>query len=109
MKTYSGAALPKIEALGPIVRIHLNELVETKDQTGTPFTQFIYDTITADVKSNRAELIQAIIADKYSVADEIALLHNQTTKPIEYVAYQDYRVLAKVLAAEVLVVLSTII
>lgn len=98
MITHASEPLPKIEILGLNLRIHLDELlienVGRKD--------YRYNTVSLQTSASRVDIIEAIISSKYSLAGEIALSNNRDLKPLDFKAYQDFRVFAKALADEVL-------
>lgn len=59
---------------------------------------FEYLQVKVELNATRSDIIEAIIATKYSVGAEIAITNDRETKVDEYKAYQDFRILAKELA-----------
>lgn len=45
---------------------------------------------TGNMKINREEMIGKVIASKYSIDDQIAILRQKDTKPEEYEAFFNY-------------------
>jgi hypothetical protein len=76
--------------------------VEVKDEReGEPRVGFEYNQVAVNVSATRADIIEAIIAVKYSAGAEIALTNDKDTKADEYAEYQAYRVEAKAIADRV--------
>jgi len=73
--------------------------VEIKDENSEEArTGFEYLQAKVELNATRGDIIEAIIATKYSVGAEIALTNDKDTKADEYKAYQEFRALAKSLA-----------
>ena len=66
-----------------------------------------YSEVKVSKTATYAEIVSAIIAEKYSLDKEIALINNQNQDTVsdediaEYTAYQDFRSLAKTIAKAV--------
>lgn len=88
MKTQSPSALPTYERVGQKYRIHINETV-IQNEEGESF--YMYDTCCVPLLATRSQRIEALIATKYTVTEEIATINNRHEKPDEYQKYQDFR------------------
>jgi hypothetical protein len=64
---------------------------------------FESDQIKVSSEPTRAEIIEAVMASKYSTGAEIACINNKESKPEEYAAYQAFRIAAKELVEQVLI------
>lgn len=95
MKTQSTKQLPTYERVGQYYRIHFNETI---DQTEEGDTLYSYDTAKVSVLATRSQRIEALMATRYSIAEEIATINNKDEHPDEYQAYQDFRDLCKQIA-----------
>ena len=103
MKTCTDNILPTYQTLGTVLRINFNEKILTRqDKVGVESIYYEYDTAILDVPANRGKIIEAIIACKYSYAEEISIINNQVAKPDKYQEYQEFRALAKTLADAVI-------
>lgn len=99
MKTQTDNILPTYQVLGQVLRINYGEVQETKtDMHGNPHTSYVYITAISEPAATRSMLIDSIIQSRYSSADEVAIINNQTSNPVEYADYQFFRVQAKELA-----------
>lgn len=98
MKTHASEPLSKIEIIGDLIRIHLNEIAAVKED----YTDHCYDTVTVSIEADRGGIIEAIIGRFYSQGMELSLINNRDAKPAEYTAYQEFRAFAKTLADEVI-------
>ena len=99
MKTCTDNILPTYQTLGTVLRINFNEKILTRqDMVGVESIYYEYDTAILSVPANRGQIIEGIIACKYSYAEEISTINNQISKPEKYQEYQDFRILAKTLA-----------
>jgi hypothetical protein len=74
--------------------------VERKDMGKEPRKSFNYTYVNIEGELTRAKIINAIIADTYSLDAEIALINNELAKPgsEEFIVYQARRVFAKSVA-----------
>lgn len=109
MKTHASEALPEIEILGTTLRIHFNRVDTVRYMNGESYTDICYDTAVGNTCMSRSELINCVIQTAYSTSDEIALLNNQLTKPVEFDAYQSYRLAAKKLADAAILAIQSLI
>jgi hypothetical protein len=100
MKTVSSQKLHDVEIRGGVVRLNFDAKEVTKEGMNGP--EMYWECLTASFPegSTREVVIQAVIGTRFSLADEIALINNQVTKPDEYAAYQAFRAKAKTLADE---------
>lgn len=92
MKTESQHELPMYERIGQFYRIHINHATVTDDENNT---RHVYDTCKVPVLATRSERIEALIATRYTVAQELAAINNGDD---EYQEYQDFRELCKTVA-----------
>ena len=75
---------------------------EAPDEGST--TSYDFNEVSVEKTADYGEIVSAIIREKYSVGHEIALINNQNRETIseedvaEYVEYQDFRELAKIIA-----------
>lgn len=60
-------------------------------------TEYIYDSIKIEEPFSRDAIIRALIKERYSIDDEVALINNYNsgTGQIEYDEYQNYRTQVK--------------
>lgn len=99
MKVYSLTELPTYDVSGDDLRIRWDSHQITKqDINGQDIIQYEANEALCSIFDNRNHLIEKIIGSVYSPSAEIATINNQTTKPDEYQAYQNFRILAKSLA-----------
>lgn len=84
------------EVIGDKLRIHFDETEVVREDE----TTYNYTTAITRKNAGRNEVIEAIIASKYSIGAEIATINNREEKPQEYSEYQDFRAFAKNLATE---------
>jgi hypothetical protein len=102
MNAHSNERPPKMADLGgrtlysyDVVEVVENELIS-----------FRYKTLTVNGPVNRDKLIRALVSEKYSLEDEIALINNYLTAPAmheqEYNQYQIYRNTCKTIATELI-------
>ena len=94
MKTYSNEQPNIYDVSGHELRIHF-DMQEIATEDGT---QWQAEEVLCHVKDTRNQIIEKIIATRYSVGAELATINNQTNDPDAYAAYQAFRVLAKELA-----------
>jgi hypothetical protein len=71
---------------------------EMRDETRVSFE---YNQVAVSISATRADIIEAIIAVKYSAGAEIALTNDRDIKADEYAGYQAFRAEAKVIADRV--------
>ncbi len=94
MKTYSNEKPNVYDISGQEFRIHF-DIQEITTEEGT---QWQAEEALCHINDTRNQIIEKIIATRYSVGAELAAINNQTTDPDAYAAYQAFRVLAKELA-----------
>jgi hypothetical protein len=82
------------QIIGKKLYIHFNETEEIREEQ----TSYTYDTVVVKTNTPREEMIEAIIASKYSIGAEFAVINNKEEKPQEYEDYQNFRNFAKSLA-----------
>ncbi len=100
MKVSAGRQFETYEVSGQELRIHWNIVEKTQQEMdGSTVTFWEADEALCSRFDDRATLIQKIIGSVYSIADEIATINNQLSKPDEYAAYQAFRTQAKQLAS----------
>lgn len=67
----------------------------TEDEQGVPaLTECVNDTPTLTYEHQ----VQALIGERYSISDELAILRQRDTKPDEFAAYFEYAEQCKVQA-----------
>ena len=87
--------LPVYQVIGDKLRIHWDHqevTVPAMDDDSEPTTQWQCQEAVVKKTANRAEIIEAIIATKYSLTEEIATINNGGA---EYDEYQSFRQFAK--------------
>ncbi len=67
----------------------------TEDEQGFPILTEYVESIPAPIYHER---VQALISERYSVADELAILRQRDTKPEEFATYFEYAEHCKVQA-----------
>lgn len=81
------------------IRVYLNIVEETEsniyrdenDELQTVTTPvYIADEIDIDAPLTYDRVAEALIRDRYSVSDELAILRQQSSKPEEFEAYNEY-------------------
>jgi hypothetical protein len=100
MLTISDNELPLYQVLGTTLRInHSPTIVEKIDMiTELTKTEYHYTTAICSITSDRSTRIEAVIASIYTPSSEIATINNKDSKPLVYEEYQEFRLLAKMLA-----------
>jgi len=86
-------------------KIHYNYNIVQSEKTDEHGTRTVFDYDYVEVKSkSKADIIKAVMADKYSLEDEIALINNKlggkAEHLIEYDAYTAVRDSIKTLEIE---------
>jgi len=81
------------------------EQIEKEGITGTE-TMYQYDQVKVAASASRDQIIEAVIASKYSTGAEFATINNKDTRPDEYSVYQSFRLQAKEIVNQVLSQLS---
>jgi len=75
-------------------RYNITEVEKLDETTGKSRTCWYYDYVEVN-KTDRDTLIKAMIHDKFSIDDEIALINNKFKGDVkgndEYAEYQNYR------------------
>lgn len=79
------------------------EAVEKQDMNGSVRQSYDYDYVVITGEVTKAKILRAMIADKFSIEDEIALINNEMASAgtAEYAAYKAYRNAVKLIAKEV--------
>lgn len=80
-------------------KYHINyNVVQSEDENGDP--EFNYDTAVVNGEPNYNNTVAAILADRYSLPDEMAMINNFLAGEDieEYQEYQHYRRRAKAVA-----------
>lgn len=98
MKSNSNTRPERFIDLGGRYLFNFNIIESVTESGGTS-----YDCECVEIKSaTKDEIVKAIIHDRYSIDDEIALVNNYNAglHIDEYNAYQDYRTEAKRIANE---------
>jgi hypothetical protein len=99
MKTFSGREFQTYEVSGTDVRVHWDiQETQREDLEGVSTTQWEAEEAVCGVSDSRSELIEKIIAAKYTVQKELATINNKDVDPESYQAYQAFRAEAKALA-----------
>ena len=82
--------------------INFNPEQITKEGMNGTETMYQYDQVKVSVSASRDQIIEAIMASRYTVGAELACINNKDAKPEDYEAYQAFRVQAKEIAGQVL-------
>lgn len=98
MKVFAGRELQTYEPSGDDIYIHWNVEKNVKETEQGSFDEWSADEVVVKKTDSRNVVIEKIIASQYSVGAEIATINNRESRPEEYVAYQNFRLLAKELA-----------
>lgn len=98
MKSQSNTMPQVIHNLGNGTSHFNHNIVEVEDEDGN--TMFNYDQVTVTNPVNRGKVIEALIREKYSASDELALLRQQEVKTSEYHEYYNFVELCKGIANE---------
>ena len=100
-KSISAEMPPKFYDFGKTKQVNYN--VSEKESEG--IVMYEYDTVTVD-KLDYSHIIRKLIAERYSIEDELALINNHTADPEVYEGryneYQSYRAECKLLATQIL-------
>ena len=82
--------------------INFNPEQITKEGANGTETMYQYDQVKVPVSASRDQIIEAIMASRYTVGAELACINNKDAKPDEYEAYMSFRVQAKEIADQIL-------
>lgn len=74
----------------------------TKEGMNGTETMYQYDQVKVAVSSSRDQIIEAIMASRYTVGAELACINNKDAKPEDYEAYMAFRIQAKEISDQVL-------
>ena len=100
-KSISAEMPPKFYDFGKTKQVNYN--VSKKEREG--IVVYEYDTVTVD-KLDYSHIIRKLIAERYSIEDELALINNHIADPAMYEGryneYQSYRAECKLLATQIL-------
>lgn len=100
MITHATEKQETYQQLGNVLKInHSHSIHEFVDEIITT-THYVCLTATTSIHASREEIIEAIMASKYTIQQEIAIINNQTEKLDAYEDYQSFRNLAKTLARD---------
>lgn len=94
MKSQSDSRPSLAQKLQGGILINFN-IVETENG-------FEYDQVKVSETPTKSEIVEAVMASKYTTGAEFAAINNKDSEPEEYQEYQDFRVFAKAIADEVL-------
>jgi hypothetical protein len=103
MKAYADNSPVLVEKLQGGTLINFNAVQVTKETPHGTKIEWEYDQVKVSANPTNAEIIEAVMASKYSTGAEIACINNKESKPEEYAAYQAFRIAAKELAEQVLI------
>ena len=84
-----------------IINFNIEEVDVEDEMTGSTHKEYQYEQVKVDVNANKHEIIEAIMASRYSIGAEIALLKDKDNKKEEYDVMEDFRAFAKELASRV--------
>lgn len=99
MKVFSDTQPQTYQVIGSNLLIHWDAQEVAAPSIGDEQKmQWSAEEAVVASSANRAQIIEAIIASKYSTGAEIAAINNQTADPDAYSAYQSFRAQAKQLA-----------
>jgi len=99
MKSNSNQQPPRIQDLGN-GNSHFNFNIQPTEATEHQGAGFNYDTVIVPNPVTYGKTIAALVREKYSQDDEIAIIRQKETKPEQYEEYFNYVENCKIIARD---------
>lgn len=109
MKVQSDTQQSLVEKLQGGLLINFNIATKSKIDNGKTVNYFEAEQVKVSATPNKAEVIEAILLDKYPTSEQLALIFNKDRDAehlAEYTSYQEYRVFAKKIANSVMEIIK---